>query len=93
MRSSDAATIAMAPMAIVPRLTPSPEPGSKAGVRMSSVTRPSTTVPPTAMKANSVAPTRETAKGRFWARTDAQSRRTPRRVTDSSASPVATGRT
>jgi hypothetical protein len=52
-------TMAMAPTATVRWLTPP----WKAGVTTLSVARPRTTVPPTAMNANSVAPVMETAKG------------------------------
>ena len=47
------------------------------GVSTSSVIRPSTTVPPTAITENSAAPTMAIAKGPRWARTEYQSRRAP----------------
>ena len=78
IRSTDASTMAPAPSAMAPRLTPS---SWKAGVSTSSVTRPSTTVPPTAITAKRVAPTSETPKGRAWARAESHSRRAPRRST------------
>ncbi len=89
IRRDDATTNAAAPTATVPRSTPP----SKAGIRTSSVTRPSTMVPPTAMIANRVAPPTEMAKGPGWARTDNHSSRTPRRMIPSPRSSRAMGRT
>src|SRR5918998_3955498 len=71
--------MAPAPGATVPPLTPS---SRKPGTITSSVTRPSTHDPATAMVPNRIDPAIETANGRGWARTLIHIRRTPRRASD-----------